>query len=120
MHLDLERLAALNLWRGVVVSHVQADEPDLSARQMAILFTVYLSEGPHTVRGLAASLQVGKPAVVRALDTLEALGLLRRRKDPADLRSVLIEPTRAGQIYLDGFADLITMRARGAEPPLAA
>jgi DNA-binding MarR family transcriptional regulator len=119
MRLELDQLTALDLWRGVVVSHVQAEEPDLSARQMAILFTIYLSNGPHTVRGLSAQLGVGKPAVVRALDALEALGLLRRRKDPSDLRSVLIEATDDGRTYIAAFADLITTRAR-ALPQIAA
>ncbi len=50
-------------------------EPDLSARQTAILLTVYLELPPHTVRGLAKQLGVTKPVITRALDTLGKLGV---------------------------------------------
>jgi excinuclease ABC subunit A len=47
----------------------------LTARQTALMLTVYLEAGPHTVRALAQRLGVGKPAVVRAIDTLQDVGL---------------------------------------------
>ena len=55
MGLELDRSTALDLWRTVTVMTVRGDEPDLTARQMAVLMTVYLSPAPHTVRGLVAS-----------------------------------------------------------------
>ena len=62
----------LDLWRGALVETVRRDRPDLSARQMALLLTVYLTPPPHTVRGLAATLNISKPAITRALDRLGA------------------------------------------------
>lgn len=55
MAFDLKPLQALNLWQQVTLDGVRRDAPDLSARQMAILLSVYLTPPPHTVRGLASS-----------------------------------------------------------------
>ena len=60
---------------------VTDDEPDLSARQLAVLLTIYLETPPHTVRGLAAKLRVTKPVITRALDTMGKLELVARRRD---------------------------------------
>ena len=49
---------ALEVWRGALADSVRDDRPDLSARQLAILLTVYLTEPPHTVRGLATLLDL--------------------------------------------------------------
>jgi DNA-binding MarR family transcriptional regulator len=115
MGLEIDRRQALDLWRQVLVTTVKADEPDLTARQIAVLMTVYLSPPPHTVRGLAHSLGVGKPAITRALDTLERLGLVRRRRDESDGRNVLIQRTVKGSAYLTSFGDLITVQASKLE-----
>ena len=72
---------SLDLWRRAVSSYVRTCELDLSARQQAIFMTVALQAGPHTVRGLAADLNLAKPAVTRAIDTLEKAGFVRRRRD---------------------------------------
>lgn len=103
---------ALAIWRGAIVESVRRDTPDLSARQMAILLTVYLNAGPHTVRGLAAQLNISKPAVSRALDTLGGHGLVRRKRDEADRRNVLIQRTVKGSVYLREFADLIVAASK--------
>lgn len=97
---------ALQLWRAVVLRGMARGQPDLTTRQMAVLLQVYLDAPPHTVRGLAAVLGVSKPAITRAVDRLEALGYLRRRKDEADRRSVLVQRTVAGSVFLREFADL--------------
>jgi hypothetical protein len=60
---------------------VRDEEPDLSARQMAILLTVYLEAPPHTVRGLAGKLAVSKPVITRALDSMGKHNLVTRRRD---------------------------------------
>lgn len=103
---------ALILWRDALVASVRAEEPDLSARQMAILLLVYLDEKPHTVRGLAAELAISKPAVTRALDRLSQLGYARRVKDDADRRNVLINRTVKGSVFLSEFADNVVQAAR--------
>lgn len=103
---------ALAMWRGAIIESVRRDTPDLSARQMAILLTVYLNAGPHTVRGLAGQLNISKPAVSRALDTLGGHGLVRRKRDEADRRNVLIQRTVKGSVYLREFADLIVAASK--------
>ena len=89
-------LVALGLWRKALVASVRRDGPDLSARQMALLLTVYLTTPPHTVRGLAGVLNISKPAITRALDRLGEIGLVRRKVDETDRRSVLIQRTVKG------------------------
>lgn len=90
----------VGILRDTVVSLVRRDGPDLSARQLGVFLTVYLDEGPHTVRGLAADLNVSKPAITRALDRLGELDLARRKLDPMDRRSVLVQRTVAGATLL--------------------
>ncbi len=90
----------VGILRDTVVSLVRRDGPDLSARQLGVFLTVYLSEGPHTVRGLAAELNVSKPAITRALDRLGELDLARRKLDPMDRRSVLVQRTLKGAALL--------------------
>ena len=86
--------------RDTVVSMVRRDGPDLSARQLGVFLTCYLQEGAHTVRGLAADLNVSKPAITRALDRLGELDLARRKVDPMDRRSILVQRTLKGAAYL--------------------
>jgi DNA-binding MarR family transcriptional regulator len=99
---------ALNVWRDALVATVRADRPDLSARQLAILLTVYLTPPPHTVRDLSALLRLPKPAVTRALDKLEALGFARRAPDDRDKRSIVVRRTVKGSVYLSDFAEDVT------------
>jgi hypothetical protein len=69
----------VGILRDTVVALVRRDGPDLSARQLGVFLTCYLQEGAHTVRGLAAELNVSKPAITRALDRLGELDLARRK-----------------------------------------
>jgi DNA-binding MarR family transcriptional regulator len=90
----------LEILRDTVVALVRRDGPDLSARQLGVFLTCYLNEGPHTVRGLAADMNVSKPAITRALDRLGELDLARRKIDPMDRRSVLVQRTAKGGAFL--------------------
>jgi DNA-binding MarR family transcriptional regulator len=90
----------LSVLRETVVSLVRRDGPDLSARQLGVFLTVYLTDGPHTVRGLAHELNVSKPAITRALDRLGELDLARRKVDPQDRRSVIVQQTLKGAAFL--------------------
>lgn len=54
----------VKIFRDTVVALVRRDGPDLSARQFGVLLITYLEDGPHTVRGLAARLEVSKPAII--------------------------------------------------------
>ena len=100
-------LDPLDIWRRAMVDNVRRDAPDLSARQMAVLLTVYMTAPPHTVRGLAAGLGVSKPAITRALDRLGEFGLARRKTDPRDGRSVVVQRTVKGSVYLAELAEII-------------
>jgi DNA-binding MarR family transcriptional regulator len=86
--------------RDTIVALVRRDGPDLSARQLGVFLTCYLDDGAHTVRGLAAELHVSKPAITRALDRLGELDLARRKVDPLDRRSVLVQRTLKGSGFL--------------------
>src|SRR6202166_366590 len=90
----------IGVLRDTVVSLVRRDGIDLSARQLGVFLTCYLNDGPHTVRGLAAELNVSKPAITRALDRLGELDLARRKVDPLDRRSVLVQRTPKGSAFL--------------------
>jgi len=113
MGVRIKPVEALDLWRGAIVESVRREAPDLSARQMALLLTVYLTPPPHTVRGLAGLLNVSKPAVTRAVDRLSEYGLVKRKIDEHDRRSVLIQRTVKGSVFLREFGDIM-VHAAGA------
>jgi DNA-binding MarR family transcriptional regulator len=98
LHTNPDQL--VGVLRDTIVALVRRDGPDLSARQLGVFLTVYLSPGPHTVRGLAQELNVSKPAITRALDRLGELDLARRKVDPMDRRSVLVQRTLKGAVFL--------------------
>jgi DNA-binding MarR family transcriptional regulator len=108
---------ALAIWRDALSASVRSDGPDLSSRQMAILMTVYTQSPPHTVRGLSDSLNISKPAISRALDRLGQLGFVRRRRDDYDRRSVQVQRTVKGAVFLSEFADLVSEAGRELESP---
>lgn len=103
---------ALHLWRDVHLSLVREGEPDLSARQIAILLTIYLDLPPHTVRGLAQRLKVTKPVITRALDSMGKIGLVDRKRDETDKRNVIIQRTVKGALAVEALADRIVARMR--------
>lgn len=100
-------LEPLDIWRRAMVANVRRDAPDLSARQMAVLLTVYMIDEGQTVRGLAEILNVSKPAITRAIDRLGEFGLVRRKTDLNDRRSVIVQRTVKGSVYLAEFAEII-------------
>lgn len=104
----------VSLWHRVLSAALHSEVPDLTARQFALFLQVYLVDPPHTVRGLAATLNMSKPAVSRALDRLSALGLLRREPDRTDRRSILIKRTVGGALFLRDFAALAVAQVDGA------
>jgi DNA-binding MarR family transcriptional regulator len=95
--------ASLSAWMRALIDYVRSGEPDLTNRQMALLMLVYLTPGPHTVRGLARVLGVSKPVVTRALNTLGGLGYLRRERDQDDRRNVFVVRTNDGANFLESF-----------------
>ena len=107
MAIQLRASQALALWQTVHLDVVLAGK-DLTERQLVILLTVYLETPPHTVRGLAAKLNVTKPVITRALDTMGRLDLLNRKRDPADRRNVLVQRTVKGALFVERLADIIS------------
>ena len=105
---------ALAFFRASLFRSIRDDAPELTSRQMYILLTIYLAEPPHTVRGLAAQMNVAKPVVTRALHALEKLELVRRKKDEEDRRSVLVQRTVKGAVFLRDFADMIDRSVDGS------
>jgi DNA-binding MarR family transcriptional regulator len=95
--------SSLSTWMRALIGYVRSGEPDLTNRQMALLMLVFLSPGPHTVRGLAKVLGVSKPVVTRALNTLGGLGYLRRERDQDDRRNIFVVRTKEGADFLEGF-----------------
>ena len=105
--------AQVGLLRDTIVALVRRDGADLSARQLGVFLTCYLNEGGHTVRGLAADLNVSKPAITRALDRLGELDLARRKVDPQDRRSVLVQRTTKGAAFLRDVRGIMTEASGG-------
>ena len=97
--------------RDTIVALVRREGADLSARQLGVFLTCYLQEGPHTVRGLAAALKVSKPAITRALDRLTEFDLVKRKADPADRRSVLVQRTPGGTAFLREVRSILRVAA---------
>lgn len=104
----------VGILRDTVVALVRRDGPDLSARQLGVFLTCYLQDGAHTVRGLAAGLNVSKPAITRALDRLGELDLARRKVDPMDRRSVLVQRTLKGSAFLRDMRGIMSEAASGS------
>lgn len=103
----------VGLLRDTVVALVRRNGADLSARQMGVFLTCYLNDGGHTVRGLAADLNVSKPAITRALDRLSELDLARRKIDPMDRRSILVQRTPKGSAFLRDLRSIMTEASGG-------
>jgi DNA-binding MarR family transcriptional regulator len=98
--------------RTAIVELVRRDGPDLSARQLGVFLTSYLESEAQTVRGLAARLAVSKPAITRALDRLAEFDLIRRKIDPLDRRSVLVQRTATGQAFMRDLRSILRSAAQ--------
>lgn len=105
----------VGIMRDTIVALVRRDGADLSARQLGVFLTCYLRDGAHTVRGLAADLNVSKPAITRALDRLGELDLARRKVDPLDRRSVLVQRTPKGAAFLRDLRSIMNEASTGSK-----
>jgi DNA-binding MarR family transcriptional regulator len=106
---------AVGILREVIVALVRKDGPALSTHQLGVFLTCYLKDGDHTVRGLAAELNVSKSVITRALDKLGELDLAQRRPDPSDRRSVLVERTGAGRALIEELKSISVVAVKAAE-----
>ena len=116
----MDCFTGLELWRQTMFELVRQNDnaSDLSARQTAVLLSVYLTPEPHTVRALAAELNISKPAVSRAIDKLSVLGLIRRQTDENDRRSVNLFRTVQGARYVTMLGDIIAEKSKTVKNPL--
>jgi DNA-binding MarR family transcriptional regulator len=88
------RLRSEILRRRIEEGGLPADE--LTTPQAIALRTVVV-DGPFRVGGLAAALGVSDATASRTVDTLEALGLVQRERDPSDARAVHVVATAKGR-----------------------
>ncbi|NQV56260.1 MAG: winged helix-turn-helix transcriptional regulator [Rhodospirillales bacterium] len=107
---------ALDLWRRTITEGIKREAPDLTSRQMAVLLLVYMTPAPHTVRGLAETLGISKPVVTRALDRLGKFDYARRKEDEDDRRSVLVQRTVRGSVFLREYGEIIAASVEKIEP----
>lgn len=71
--------------------------PDLTLAQVSILLTL-LDSGPIRMTELATRERVRTPTTTVAIRRLENLGLVKRSRDPSDMRAVLVEVTPKGVV----------------------
>ena len=69
---------------------------DLTLAQLSILVTL-LDKGPIRMTDLAAHERVRTPTTTVAIRRLEKVGLVKRSRDPSDLRAVLVDITPRGR-----------------------
>ena len=75
----------------------RGSRPDLTMAQLSILLTL-LDSGPIRMTELAARERVRTPTTTVAIRRLEKLGLVKRSRDPSDMRAVLVEVTPEGLV----------------------
>jgi DNA-binding MarR family transcriptional regulator len=75
----------------------RATQPDLTMAQISILLTL-LDSGPIRMTELATRERVRTPTTTVAIRRLEKVGLVKRSRDPSDMRAVLVEVTPQGQV----------------------
>lgn len=71
--------------------------PDLTLAQLSILLTL-LDQGPMRMTELASHERVRTPTTTVAIRRLEKIGLVKRSRDPSDLRAVLVDVTPRGLV----------------------
>jgi DNA-binding MarR family transcriptional regulator len=91
---------ALRRFADAILAGVRNNEPDLTQRQLAVMLTIYLEPGPHTVRGLAAHLTISRTVISRALNRLAEYDFAHRKVDMRDRRSVFVQRTVRGAAYV--------------------
>lgn len=93
LHRSLSKLSTI-LRRGDPTSGAVAGE--LTLAQLSILITL-LDRGPIRMTDLAAHERVRTPTTTVAIRRLEKIGLVKRSRDPSDLRAVLVDITPQGR-----------------------
>jgi DNA-binding MarR family transcriptional regulator len=98
---ELERMAEGIVRLRSEILRLRAEEgalpPDELTTPQALALRTVVLEGPLRVGGLAAVLGVTVATASRTVDSLEALGLVQRERDPADARAVRVAATAKGR-----------------------
>lgn len=88
-----------------------ATASDLTLAQLSILVTL-LDRGPMRMTDLAAHERVRTPTTTVAIRRLEKIGLVKRSRDPSDLRAVLVDITPRGlSVHRESLTNRITALA---------
>jgi len=74
----------------------RGSRPELTLAQASLLLTL-LDNGPIRMTELAARERVRTPTTTVAIRRLERVGLVKRSRDPSDMRAVLVEVTPEGR-----------------------
>ncbi|WP_417487388.1 MarR family transcriptional regulator [Maricaulis sp.] len=106
-----QAMTSLEMMRRVSADAVRGAAADLTARQFALLLSIFMKPGPHAIRDLARQLDLPKPAVTRALDVLERQGFVRRKRDREDKRDVSVHRTVKGAVFLYDYGETVAHRA---------
>ena len=106
-----QAMTSLEMMRRVSADAVRGAAADLTARQFALLLSIFMKPGPHAIRDLARQLDLPKPAVTRALDVLERQGFVRRKRDRHDKRDVSVHRTVKGAVFLYDYGETVANRA---------
>jgi DNA-binding MarR family transcriptional regulator len=102
--------AALHLLRRL---RIEDDVLGVSPPRLSAL-SVVVYAGPLPIGALATAEGVAAPTMTRLVDGLEREGFVKRRRDPADARGVLVEATPAGKrILTRGRAQRVQTLAAG-------
>ena len=108
--------ASLSGWMRALIAYVRSGEPDLTNRQMALLMLVYLTPGPHTVRGLAQSprrFQAGRHARLEHAWARSAICAANEIRTTAAMCSSSAPTT--GPIFLKGSNETSATATRGCQ-----
>lgn len=103
--MDAER--ALSFWKDVTLDLSQKDRSDLTARETAVLLSVYLKRPPHTLDVLCYTLSLSRSAIREALAVLFSKGLLYQGEVDKKGGQCSIHRTVKGTLFLDDMADAV-------------
>ena len=86
---------------GIIVYKALTNADQISTLQLKILLHTYLIFEPMFMHEIAKDLKVTTSAISIAVDKLEELGFLKRKKEKDDRRKVLVIINAKGNNYLE-------------------
>ncbi|WIY83119.1 MarR family transcriptional regulator [Propionimicrobium sp. PCR01-08-3] len=98
-HLANDAWESLLTAHSVVMRELIADDiwDELTIREYDVLYTLSKCDHPQRLSDLNRHVLLSQPALSRLVERLIARGLIDRRRDPDDGRSVLLTLTEAGR-----------------------